>query len=164
MKNLLILALTICISTPFLSQELGKVPSVEVKTMDGSKVDISTIENDGKPIIINFWATWCSPCKKELNNIAEVYDDWVEETGVKILAVSIDDTRSSVRVKPYIDGSGWDYEILLDENSDLKRAMNVTSPPFTFLVNGEGEIVYKHVGYSEGDEEELYEKLLELVK
>jgi len=162
LKNTLIILLSLCIYGTTAAQELATVPSVEVKTLDGTKVDISTIENDGKPIIINFWATWCSPCKKELNNIAEVYDDWVEETGVKILAVSIDDSRSSARVKPYIDGAGWDYEILLDENSDLKRAMNVTSPPFTFLVDGEGNIVYKHVGYSEGDEDELHEKLLEV--
>jgi len=161
-KNTLILLLTLCLSTASIAQELGTVPSVDVKTLDGSKVDISTIENDGKPIIINFWATWCSPCKKELNNISEVYDDWIDETGVKILAVSIDDSRSSARVKPHVDAAGWDYEVLLDENSDLKRAMNVTSPPFTFLVDGKGNIVYKHVGYSEGDEDELHEKLLEL--
>ncbi|MFT4660211.1 MAG: cytochrome c biogenesis protein CcmG/thiol:disulfide interchange protein DsbE [Patiriisocius sp.] len=163
-KRSIILLLAVILTSSVSAQEMGKVPSVEVKTMDGTNIDISSIENDGKPIIINFWATWCSPCKKELNNIADVYDDWVEETGVKIIAVSIDDSRSSSRVKPYIDASGWDFEILLDENSDLKRAMNVTSPPFTFLVNGKGEIVYKHVGYSEGDEDELYEKVLELVK
>ncbi len=163
-KKTIILALSICLSTLTFAQELSKVPSITVKQLDGTAVDISTIKNDGKPIIINFWATWCSPCKKELNNISELYDEWVEETGVKIIAVSIDDSRSSSRVKPYIDGSGWDFDILLDENSDLKRAMGVTSPPFTFLIDGEGNIVYKHVGYSEGDEDELYEKVLELVK
>lgn len=163
-KILLSFLLTAFVSGFSFAQELGTVPSVEVKKLDGTKIDISEIENDGKPIIINFWATWCSPCKKELNNIAEVYDDWVDETGVKLVAVSIDDSRSSARVKPYIDGASWDYEVVLDENSDLKRAMNVTSPPFTFLVDGEGNIVYKHVGYSEGDEDELYEKLLEISK
>ena len=70
-KRSFILLLAIALTTSFSAQELGKVPSVEVKTMDGANIDISSIENDGKPIIINFWATWCAPCKKELNNNIE---------------------------------------------------------------------------------------------
>lgn len=141
-----------------------KLPSIDLKDLNGNVVNTTQFENNGKPIILNFWATWCSPCKRELNTIAEYYDDWVEETGVKLIAVSIDDARSAPRVKPYADSKAWEYEIYLDENSNFKRAMNVQTPPFTFLLNGAGEIVYTHSGYLEGDEEELYEKLMELVE
>jgi len=135
-----------------------------LKDLDGRTISTEQFGNDGKPFIINFWATWCSPCKRELNTIADLYDDWVDETGVKIIAVSIDDSRTARQVKPYVDASGWDYEIYLDMNGDLRRAMNVTAPPYTYLVDGNGKIVYSHVGYNPGDEEELYDKLTQLTQ
>lgn len=140
------------------------IPSVDIKTTDGKTVNTSTFTNDGKPMVINFWATWCKPCVRELTNIAEVYEDWVDETGVKLIAVSIDDTRSMARVAPFANGKGWEYEIYVDTNSDLKRAMNVPNVPHTVLVDGNGKIVYQHTSYADGDEEELYEKIKKLVE
>mgnify|MGYP000524819227 CR=1 FL=1 len=140
------------------------IPNVTLKDVNGNEVKTGEIKNDGNPIIINFWATWCSPCKRELEAINEVYEDWVDETGVVLYAVSIDDEKTKSRVKPYVDGKGWDYVVLLDPNSDFKRALGVNNPPQTFLVNGEGKIVWTHNSYSPGDEEELYEKLLEVGK
>lgn len=162
MKSLLTAFVLLFATSLTLSAQEQTVPSVNIKDLSGKTINTGDLHNDGQPYIINFWATWCSPCKRELNAIAEVYDDWVEETGVKIYAVSIDDSRTSRNVKPYIDGAAWDFEILLDENSDLKRAMSVAAPPYTFLVDGEGKIVYQHIGYSPGDEDELYERLISL--
>ena len=129
--------------------------NITLKALDGSTVQSSAIQHDGKPIIVNFWATWCKPCNRELNTIKEVYEEWQEETGVKLVAISIDDARSASRVKPHVDGNGWEYEVYLDQNQDLKRAMNVVNPPHTFVLNGKGEIVWQHASYVEGDEEEL---------
>lgn len=134
-----------------------KIPDVTVKNLDNSSFQTGEIENDGKPIIINFWATWCSPCKRELNTIAEEYQDWVDETGVKLVAISIDDARNMHKVKPYIDGQGWEYEVYIDPNADFKRAMNVNNVPHTFLVDGKGNIVWQHNSYAPGDEMELYD-------
>lgn len=140
-----------------------RMPSATVQTLDGKKVDAKSFSNNGKPIIVNFWATWCAPCKRELATIAEKYDKWQEETGVKLIAVSIDDARSTARVAPYVNGQDWDYEVYLDPNGDLKRALNVNNVPHTFLLNGKGEIVYQHNNYEPGDENELYTKVKELV-
>lgn len=150
-----ILSITLC---------YGQLPNVNLKDVKGNNKNISKLSNDGNPIIISFWATWCKPCKAELNTIAEEYDDWVDETGVKLIAISIDDARSSTRVEPYINAQGWEYMVLLDPNGDYKRAMNVNNVPHTFLVNGNGKIVWDHNNYSPGDEDELYEELVKISK
>lgn len=155
------LALPVLLS---LSPQTGaKLPSVTLSNIEGKKVNMASITNNGKPIIVNFWATWCAPCKRELSAIAEVYDDWQTDTGVKLLAVSIDDSRSMSRVAPYVNGQGWDYDVYLDPNGDLKRAMNVQNVPHTFLLDGSGKVVWQHNVYNPGDENELYAKVKELV-
>lgn len=145
-----------------LEQMERKIPSADVQTLHGRPFDSQNFSNDGNPMIINFWATWCKPCKRELNAIDEVYDKWQKETGVKLIAVSVDDARSRDRVVPFVNGSGWDYKVYLDPNQNLMRALNVNNPPHTFLVNGDGKIVWQHNGYAPGDEEKLYKKIKEL--
>ncbi|MFT5844973.1 MAG: cytochrome c biogenesis protein CcmG/thiol:disulfide interchange protein DsbE [Saprospiraceae bacterium] len=140
----------------------SKIPSVKLKDIDGNSVNTAELSNDGKPMVISFWATWCAPCKKELNAIHEVYEDWQDETGVKVIAVSIDDARSATRVKPYVDAQGWEFEVLMDTNGDFKRSLNVNNVPQTFLVDGNGDIVWTHSGYSPGDEYELLEEIEKL--
>lgn len=150
-------AVLLCIFSAAVAQESKTVPAVDIKKLNGTTFNTKNIENDGKPIIINFWATWCSPCKRELNNIAEVYEDWVEETGVKLIAVSIDDTRNMAKVAPYVNGKGWEYDVYIDPNGYFKRSLGVNNIPHTFLVDGKGNIVWQHNSYSEGDEDELLE-------
>ncbi len=146
-----------------MAQTSKQLPDVGMKTLDGEAISSAEWQNDGKPIIISFWATWCKPCVLELVTIQDQYEDWIKETGVKLIAVSIDDARNSSKVKPFVSGRGWEYEVYLDENQDFKRAMGVNNVPHTFLLNSSKEIVWDHNSYSPGDEEVLYEKVLELV-
>ncbi len=143
------------------SQE-NTLPSVLVKTLEGNSFNIQNISNKNNPIVISFWATWCKPCKKELNNIAEVYEEWQDETNVKLIAISIDDARSVSKVAPYVNASDWEYEIYLDSNGDLKRALGVSTVPHTFLLNNKKQIIWQHKGYIDGDEEKLFEKIKEI--
>jgi len=159
-KILAILAIMVLSATAAFAQ----LPSVNLKTIDGKTVNTAELSNDGKPFIIDFFATWCHPCNRELDAIAEVYEDWQKETGVKIIAVSIDQAQNINKVKPLVDGKGWEYEVLLDPNSDFKRALGIQMIPYTLIVDGQGNIVYKHNGYTDGAEEELIEKVRELVK
>ena len=163
-KQILLSILAIAILSTISSAQNRELPNKEVKTLDGSNFNITNLENNGNPIVISFWATWCKPCKKELNNIAEVYEEWQDETNVKLVAISIDDTRSMMRVAPYVNSSEWEYEVYLDSNGELKRAMGVSTVPHTFLLNGKNEIVWQHKGYVEGDEDELLEQIEMLAK
>ena len=148
----------------YAQQTSGELPAVTLKNINGKTINTSELSNDGKPIIISFFATWCKPCNRELSAISEVYEDWQDETGVKLIAVSIDQAQNINKVKPLVDGNGWPYEVLLDPNSDFKRALGVQMIPFVLIVDGNGKIVYKHNGYTEGAENELIEKVRELVK
>ena len=158
MKQLLFIAFII-INTSLFSQ----IPNVEIKNLNGKIINTSQLDNNKNPIIISFWATWCKPCKQELENIHEVYEDWQEETNVKLIAISIDDSRNSAKIKPMVDAKGWEYEVYQDSNREFASKMGVNPIPHTFLLDGNKNIVYEHVTYSDGDEEKLYEKLLQII-
>ncbi|MFM2207434.1 MAG: hypothetical protein RL213_1409 [Bacteroidota bacterium] len=157
-RHALLSALSLILLVRASGQESNRpLPNVTVKTVNGENFAFNKIENGGKPIVVDFWATWCKPCIEELNAIHENYAEWQQESGVKVVAVSLDDSRTMNRVGPLVNGRGWDFEVYVDPNADLKRALNVNNPPHTFVVNGKGEIVWQHVGYAEGNEFELYD-------
>lgn len=168
MKKLLLLLIGFAVTFNSSAQDTEKkklfsktVPSVQLKDMNGKTVNTAELGLEG-PVIFSFWATWCSPCKRELNTIHEMYEDWQDETDVTLVAVTIDDERTKNSVPLYVNGKGWDYLVLMDPNGDFKRAMGVNNVPHTFLVDKNGNIVYSHNNYAPGDEEELYEKLVSL--
>lgn len=140
------------------------LPSVELADMNGNKVNVAELSKSGHPVVLSFWATWCVPCKKELSNLADLYEEWKDKYHVEIVAVSIDDSRSTTKVKPYVDGQHWEYKVLLDVNQDLKRSLNIQTVPFTVMTDANGKIVYTHSGYVEGDEYVLEEELQKLAR
>lgn len=161
MKKLVLLTCLFALAAS--SDVFAQLPAVTLKTIDGQSVKIDTISNDGKPFIIDFFATWCKPCQRELDAIAEVYDEWQEETGVKLIAVSIDQAQNVHKVKPLVSNHGWEYEVLLDTNEELKRAFGIQMIPYMMIVDGEGKVAYKHTGYTDGAEDELINKVRELI-
>ena len=140
-------------------QAQNPLPDISIRTLNGQEVQASSLFEGNSPVIISFWATWCKPCLDEMDAIAEHYEEWQEETGVKLLAISIDDSRTSAKVRTLIAGKDWDYEFYLDPNQDLKRALNITSIPFLFVADENGNIVYKHSSYTPGSEWEIYKHL-----
>ncbi|MGM0650494.1 MAG: TlpA family protein disulfide reductase [Bacteroidota bacterium] len=136
------------------------LPDTQLKTLERQTVQSDdVIQNEDGPILLCFWATWCKPCIKELNAYNELYPDWKEETGVKIVLISTDNARSMHRVAPFVNGKGWEFDVYVDANSDLKRSMNVVNIPHTFLLNADKEVVWQHTSYMEGDEEEVFEQI-----
>ncbi len=140
-----------------------KLPQVTITDLSGKSFEITSILEDEVPVILSFWYTTCKPCLQELGALNDAYVDWIEEANFKVVAVSTDDSRSSSKVEPMVKGRGWsDFTFLLDVNGDLKRAMNVQTQPTVFVLDGKGNIVYTHIGYTPGNEEELFEQILKL--
>ncbi len=155
MKNLIVV-LFILVSNIIIAQ--NTIPNTPIKTLTGETTNLLEISRNNDLIVVSLWATWCVPCKNELDAISEVYSDWQEETKVVIYAISVDDSRTVKRVKPLINGKDWDYEVLLDTNNDLKRALGTSTIPLTLIIKN-GEIVYRHSGYVPGSEDDLFEEL-----
>ena len=157
---LFVIGLTAHISNPDVSQ----LPSIEMKKLSGESVDIQEYAANGKVTVINYWATWCSPCKRELDAIADIYPEWQEKYNMELVAVTIDDARALAKVRPLVDSKGWPFEILSDAKQASQQALNFQTIPQTFVVDTEGKIVYTHNGYKPGDEYELEEVLEGLKK
>lgn len=157
MKKILsvtLLLIAMFVAAPDMSAQL---PNVNVKDTKGNSVNVATLSNDGKPFVISFFATWCKPCLRELSAISELYPEWQEETGMKMYIVSIDDAQNVSKVKPFVDAEGWDYEVLLDPNSDFFRAMGLRAVPHIMVIDGTGKVAYTHSGYTDGSENHLIE-------
>jgi|TARA_B100000959_G_scaffold143071_1_gene150189 thiol-disulfide isomerase/thioredoxin len=160
MKKFIFLSVFLLSITGFSQKTL---PNISVKTFEGEKVSVTELSSDDKIAVISLWATWCVPCIKELDAINELYDDWRSEVDFEVYAISVDDSRSINRAKALVNGKGWEHNILLDTNQNLKRALGVSAIPETIIVKN-NEILYQHTGYTIGDEYELFDKLKKLSK
>jgi|TARA_B110000967_G_C18871015_1_gene555413 thiol-disulfide isomerase/thioredoxin len=153
MKKITILIAFVLSNGSLFSQSL---PNITLKSLDGKSVNIKKLSNSKDVKVFAFWATWCVPCINELDAISEVYEDWQDETNVELIAISTDDSRTKKRIRPLVNGKDWSYDILLDDNQDLKRALNITVLPHLLIVKN-GEILYRKTSYTPGSEDEIYE-------
>lgn len=160
MKRLLALPIFLSFALSVFSQT--RLPTVALDDTDGDEIRISDFVSLNKPLVISFWATYCGPCLEEFDAVSEHYDQWKKEVDFEFIAVSIDDARSAAKVKSLASGRKWPFIVLIDENQDVKRAMNVTGIPFCFIFDKNGKYVYKHSGYLPGDEFIILKELKKL--
>ena len=140
-----------------------QLPDVKVENAQGKIVSVRDLAQ-GKPLIIAYWSIACKPCIQELNAINDALADWRSEAEVEVVAVSVDDARLKASAKAIASSRGWEFICVYDENQDLKRAMNVSLTPQSFVADAEGNIIYSHSGYTPGSEQELFDKIVELKK
>lgn len=152
---------TLCFFNTFAQKSL---PDVSIKDLKGQTISIKQLAETYQPTIISFWATWCKPCLQEINAIVENLEEWQKETNVKFIAISVDDSRSKARVPIFVNSKKWDFEVYIDENGDLQRALNVLNVPHTFILDTNGKIIYQHTSYASGDEETYIDIVRKLKK
>ena len=157
MKSFLFCCLGLLISAVAIGQK--SFPEATVYALDGQKIDLKEYVSNDKVKIISIWATWCAPCKKELDAIAEIYEDWQADYNVELIAISIDTRRALAKVAPLVASKGWEYTIFTDPNNVLRNSLQFQTIPQTFLVDQKGQIVYSHNGYVSGDEYELEDEI-----
>jgi len=138
------------------------LPSIDLKSLDGQAVNLQAYAGNGNITVLTFWATWCAPCKKELDAYAHLYDDWQANYNLEVLAITIDNQRALPRVAPLVASREWPFEVLSDAEQRLQRALGFQTIPQTYVVDQNGRIAYEHSGFVPGDEYELEEKLKEL--
>jgi cytochrome c biogenesis protein CcmG, thiol:disulfide interchange protein DsbE len=157
MKKLFSLFLLVLAFSSFTADK--KFPSANLKTLDGQVVNVKDFIGNGKPTIVSFWASWCSPCKRELDAFTELYPDWSTKYNVNFVAITVDDSRGLAKVPGIVKSKAWPFTVLADTNQELQQALSFQTIPETLLVDAEGNIVYEHNGYNAGDEFELEAKL-----
>tara|TARA_B100001094_G_scaffold231317_1_gene226086 strand:- start:325 stop:804 length:480 start_codon:yes stop_codon:yes gene_type:complete len=137
-----------------------EIPKTTLKDLDESTVSLNQLIENDNITILNFWATWCVPCINELDAIADIYDEWKDETKVNLIAIATDDSRTKKRIRPLVNGKGWEYIVLYDDNQVLKRALNITILPYTLVLKN-NKIIQRRTGYTPGAEDDLYEFIKE---
>lgn len=160
MKNLLVMLfcmVALCNATA------QSIPNVQVENTDGKVISTASLTGS-KPLIISFWSIACKPCLQELNAINDQLEEWREKADFDVVTVSIDDVRLKATAKARATAMGWDFICLFDANQALKRAMNVSLIPQSFVVDADGNIVFSHSGYTPGSEQLLIDKVTEIGK
>lgn len=155
MKKLFFTCVLLLAATLALGQNIPG--NIALKRLDGSETLVKEALGDGV-VIVSFWATWCKPCQSELDALLDIEEQWKEK--VRVVAISTDDSRATAKVRSLVKGKRWPYDVLLDSNRTLFKALNLTSIPFVLVVKN-GETVYSHTGYTPGNERILVQKALE---
>lgn len=142
-----------------LTSDTNKFPETSLKNLEGKLINISDITSNNDRTIISFWASWCKPCKMEMDAIGENFDQWQEDYDVEMIAITIDNTRGLAKVPGIIAAKDWPFTFLSDPNQELQHSLNFQTIPQTFVVDKNNNILYSHNSYSPGDEYELEEAL-----
>ncbi len=153
MKKLVLSIVVVVVLLPQLFAQTT-LPNTKIYNDLNRAIETQELVDGQTPFILSFWSTSCKPCILELDALCENYEEWSEESAFRIVAVSIDDSRSSARAKSLAQGRGWGefFTLGFDINSDFKRTLNVVSVPQVFIFDKDGVMVYSHTGYTPGNE------------
>ncbi|MCF6095169.1 TlpA family protein disulfide reductase [Microaerobacter geothermalis] len=129
----------------FLSKEYESYPATDFSLLDINGQEVTLSELKGKPVVLNFWASWCPPCREETPTFVKLYEKYKED--VIFLGVNLTNTEQSVEnVRKFIKDFSVSYQILLDEQGEVAKTYQITGIPETFFINRDGMVIYKYSG------------------
>jgi len=135
-----------------------KTKAIDFKLKDLNGKELSLSDLKGKRVFLNFWATWCPPCKAEMPEIEKLYQE-TKNSNLVIVAVEIGEPLNTV--KPFIASNKYNFKVLIDPNQSVATQYNVTSIPTSYFINVDGNIVSKNIGGMNIDQMKAYIKLLD---
>ena len=138
-----------------------KIPDFSLENAEGNEISLYGTLNDSTVVIVDFWATWCGPCNLELPHLDSLHTKYAN---VEVLAITTDGRRTMQKAKDYIAKKDYSFTILMDSRRKVQKLLKVEAIPETFIIAPDGEIHYRHIGYKPGDEIEIEEHLVELLK
>jgi peroxiredoxin len=157
MKFLTFVTAVLLVPALVLSQPTGKAPTFKLKTVDGKTIDLQKLQ--GKVVVVNFWATWCGPCKAEIPGFQDMYKQY-RSKGLEIVGVSLD-RDGWTPVKPFIEQHKIAYPIVIGDGDLADAYGGINAIPTTFIIDKKGNIVNHHIGYlDKGTFENLIKELL----
>lgn len=122
--------------------QVGKpAPDFQLPNLEGQYISLSSLR--GKPVLINFWATWCPPCREEMPYLQQVYDGW---SGKGLVLLTIDIGESAATIKEFMQNNNLTMPVLLDTSQSIAQMYNITAIPTTFLIDKDGIIRVKRIG------------------
>jgi cytochrome c biogenesis protein CcmG, thiol:disulfide interchange protein DsbE len=140
------------------------LPKANVVNLKGETLDISQYVKTGGPKIVSLWATWCGPCRMELNALKEVAPHWKSTYGVEIITISVDIPQMVGRAKKMFETNGWTYTFLHDADQQLMSQLGIQGIPYSMLLDDTGKIISVQMGYSPNYEQQLEAKIKTLKK
>jgi len=155
--SIVVAFLMLSITSVIIGQE--SFPEASLVDQSGNVFELKSHLKNGKPKLISLWATWCGPCRMELNALKKPYPKWKEKYDLEIMTVSVDVPQMVERAKKMFASNEWDYTFLHDKDQALMSKLNLNGIPYSMLLDGEGNIVSVQMGYSPGYEKMIEQKL-----
>ena len=157
MKTLIYLLLLISVKITFAQSDY--ITNCNLITCNGSTEKTEEILTSKEATIIVFWETNNSRCCSNLENLQETWTEELKDYGVALIAICEDHQGNWTRIKPYVSGKGWDFEVYIDQNQTLQRSIGFTTLPYTIIIDGNNNIICSYSGYCAGDEGSICEKI-----
>ena len=137
------------------------IPNVKFKDLDNKKFMLEDFYSSG-PILMNFWTLSCEPCKKEMKHLSRINEKY-KDSGFQVVSVNMDTPRTIRKVKQFVNSQQYSFKVLSDPRMDLFRKLGGSVMPLVVIVNMDGTIEKRHIGYSPGDEVQLEEEIVEVI-
>ena len=163
-KKILYLICIMLLTAVSVCAEDSVLPSFKLDDINGKPRTLESIRGDSSnPVIVNFWATWCSPCKKEMPELQNLLKKFGKDK-LSIIAISVDKPEKISGAKSYVKSKKFEFTFLFDPNKQYSdKKLHIPAIPYLMLLDGENRVVYKHMGYKAGDEVELEKEISRLL-